>query len=187
MKLKTRLQVKPEQVKEAESLGAKYDGRMKSYYVPEHLPLRPFESFMTLPIELVPSSNWEKNVRSEYQDEWRAIKRKVYQGAGYKCEVCGGKGDAHPVECHEKWTYDMDTKIQRLECLVALCTICHKTQHWGYALIHGMEKDVRKRILTLNGWKDEDLNKYLNEVFDVFEERSKVNWTLDMTALEHYR
>lgn len=187
MKRKTRLQVKPEQVNEAVALGAKYDGRMKSYYVPEELALTPFESFMTLPIELVPSSMWEKNVRSEYKDEWRMMKRKVYQKAGYRCEICGGKGHEHPVECHEKWSYDIENNIQRLECLIALCPVCHKTQHWGYALIHGMEEDVRRRVLTLNQWKEKDLDKYLNEVFDLFEERSKVNWTLDMTALDQYR
>ena len=52
-----------------------------------------------LTIELVPSTCFCKNVRSQV-DPARGdrIRMAVYAAAGSKCEICGGRGTAHPVE-----------------------------------------------------------------------------------------
>jgi hypothetical protein len=182
--MKTRLHVPPEYEELVKEWGAKYDGRMKSFYVPENQIISIFNPFIPLTVELVPSSNWEHNVRSEMKNDWLTIRRAVYRRAGYKCEVCGGVGDKHPVEAHEEWSYDLDTKVQRLEGLVALCPTCHRTKHWGFALINGFEPVVRKHIKNVNGWKDEDVDKYIEEAFSIFEHRSQTNWTLDLCYLK---
>jgi hypothetical protein len=81
----------------------------------------------------------------------------------------------------------METHVQKLQGLIALCPKCHKTKHWGYALTHGMEDIVTKHIQQVNGWKPEDVKKYINEAFAIFEVRSRVNWTLDLQALTHQK
>lgn len=186
-KTRTRIHVPIGQEEKAENLGAVYDGRMKSYVVPQHMPIILFQEFIPLPIELVPASNWENNVRSEFKEEWRDIRRVCYRKAGYRCEKCGGVGEEHPVECHEEWSYDDQKGIQKLERLIALCPLCHKSQHYGFAVISGLEQEVRKHILKQNRWKKEDLDKYLEEVFLVFEHRSRKEWKLDLEALQDYR
>ncbi|PLS15077.1 HNH endonuclease [Bacillus sp. M6-12] len=182
--MKTRLNVPKEYEALALEWGAKYDGRMKSFYVPEDQIISVFNPFIPLTVELVPSSNWEHNVRSEMKDEWDNIRRACYRKAGYKCEICGGVGEKHPVEAHEKWSYNMETHVQKLERIIALCPNCHKTQHWGYALIHGLEPIVRGHIKKINRWKDEDVDKYINEAFALFDYRSRINWTLDLSSLK---
>ena len=60
---------------------------------------------MLLTVELVPETAWFKNLRFEVSPlHWDEIRTKCYVAAGWKCEVCGGKGPKWPVECHEVWT-----------------------------------------------------------------------------------
>ena len=75
----------------------------------------------TLTVELVPRGQWGANLRSELpKKDWDRLRREQYKKAGYVCEICGGKGSRHPVECHEIWHYDEDTNTQRLDGLIAL-------------------------------------------------------------------
>jgi hypothetical protein len=75
-----------------------------------------------LTVELVPSTCWYTNVRSNVSKAvWDRLRRRVAAEAGKRCEICGGRGRRWPVECHEVWHYDDATKVQRLERLVALC------------------------------------------------------------------
>lgn len=184
--MKTKINVNEYDREKAISMGAIYEEETDSFYVPNDLKISDFTEFIILPIELIPSSNFNKNVRSEFGEQWDGIRRSVYAHANYRCQICGGRGPAHPVECHEKWSYDMKSGIQKLEDLVALCPDCHKTQHWGFALISGLEDVVRKQIKETNEWTDQDLDKYLIEVFDIFDIRSSRQWTLDMSLLKEY-
>jgi len=82
-----------------------------------------------LTVELVPSTCWYTNVRSNVSKAvWDRLRGEVAADAGNRCEVCGGRGRRWPVECHEMWDYDDDRKIQRLERLVALCPACHEVK-----------------------------------------------------------
>ena len=71
---------------------------------------------MKLTIELVPSTAWYSNVRSNVtSSQWDVLRKECYKNAGYKCEVCGGKGPKHPVECHEIWEYNDESFTQTLK------------------------------------------------------------------------
>lgn len=185
--IRTRINVPCEYEKLVKEHGAKYDGRMKSFYVPEKLFVSNFNSFIPLAIELIPSTNWEKNVRSEYASEWDAIRRAVYKKSNYVCEICGGTGKEHPVEAHEVFSYDMTSKIQKLIGIRALCPLCHRSCHYGLALINKEEKQINKHIMKVNGWTEQDVSKYINEVFYIFDQRSKVSWELDLSLLDNVR
>ncbi len=91
-----------------------------------------------LTIELVPKTSWCHNVRA-LTDElgWDRIRRQVYRQAGYRCEICGGRGPEHPVECHEVWRYDDRTRVQLLVRMIALCPACHQVKHLGLANVQG--------------------------------------------------
>lgn len=76
---------------------------------------------MKLTIELVPATSWGNNLRSRLpKKSWNAIRKRVYKEADFKCEICGGVGKRHPVECHEVWEYDDVNHIQSLVGFVAL-------------------------------------------------------------------
>lgn len=108
-----------------------------------------------LRIELVPSSCWWSNLRSELPDEqWTVCKRWSAQRAGRRCEVCGDRGPKWPVECHEQWTYleDERPRVQRLDGLVSLCPACHESTHTGFARTRGRYAEAMRHLVAVNGW-----------------------------------
>ncbi len=141
-----------------------------------------------LTIELVPSSCWYTNVRSRVsRAEWDCIRKAVYRRAGYTCEICGGTGPKHPVECHEVWRYDDDRKVQRLVRMIALCPACHRVKHIGKASVDGRYAEARRHLAQVNGWTQEQAERYVKASFRVWKRRSRHAWTLDVSILESER
>src|SRR5579862_704679 len=89
-----------------------------------------------LTINLIPSTAWYKNLRSELpKGEWDKLRKAQYKTANYVCEICGASGLEQgfkwPVEAHEVWEFDDKEHIQKLISLIALCPLCHMCQHYG--------------------------------------------------------
>lgn len=146
---------------------------------------------MKLTIELVPSTSWYSNIRSNVtKAEWDIIRKKSYKVADYRCEVCGDKGTnqgfKHPVECHEIWSYDDQTHIQKLEGLISLCPLCHKTKHIGLAFIKNQGDRVVNHMMKVNNLTHSETERYISESFATFDTRSSYNWVIDISYLEKY-
>lgn len=144
-----------------------------------------------LTVELVPSTAWYTNVRSNVtRKEWDILRKASYEKAGHKCEICGGKGKeqgySHDVECHEIWEYDDINKIQKLIGLISLCPICHKVKHFGLAQINGEAELAMEQIMKVNQINEEECKKYLHNVFVIWFERSRYKWTLDITYVTEF-
>lgn len=143
----------------------------------------PSEPLLT--VELVPSTSWFTNVRSHLAvEEWDLVRRAVYRRARYRCEVCGGRGERHPVECHEVWDYDDERRVQRLDRLVALCPPCHRVKHLGLASVNGRYDEALQHLAGVNGWALEEAERYARSAFARWEERSRYEWTVDVSVLE---
>ena len=141
---------------------------------------------MKLTIELVPQSCWYSNVRSNVSKaEWDKLRTASYRKAGFKCEICGGKGPKWPVECHEVWHYDEENKIQKLVRMIALCPSCHEVKHIGLARIKGNFNRAVKHLMKVNNMTEQDAMDYIETAFRVWSERSKYNWELDITFLDN--
>jgi hypothetical protein len=137
-----------------------------------------------LTVELVPSTCWYTNVRSNVPKAvWDRLRRRVAAEAGQRCEICGGRGRRWPVECHEVWAYDDGQRIQRLERLVALCPACHEVKHAGLASKRGRAEAVVEHLAAVNGWSAEDAELYLESAFETWATRSRHEWTLDISVL----
>ena len=140
-----------------------------------------------LTIELVPSTCFFSNVRSHVkQSQWDVIRKGVYRAADHECEICGGKGKRHPVECHEVWDYDDKNKIQTLVRMIALCPTCHKVKHAGLAQIKGELDIVIKQLIKVNNMTKREAVDYLQESFEVWAERSNYKWKLDINHLSKF-
>ena len=106
-----------------------------------------------LTVELVPSTCWWSNVRSHVAPAvWERLRRATAAAAGNRCEICGGRGRRHPVECHEVWDYDDTTRVQRLVRLIALCPACHEVKHLGLAAKRGRHGAALAHLARVNGW-----------------------------------
>lgn len=140
-----------------------------------------------LTVELVPKTAWYSNVRSNVPKEtWDELRREVYQKAGYVCEICGGVGKRHPVECHEVWEYDDETHMQKLTRMIALCPACHNVKHLGRAQAIGQYKVAMHHLCKTNKWTMEEARDYAVKVFNQWRERSRHQWKLDIRALNNY-
>lgn len=138
-----------------------------------------------LTVELVPQSCWFSNVRDHVsKSTWDVLRKRTYRQANYRCQVCGGRGVKHPVECHEIWHYDDENKIQKLMGLTALCPSCHQVKHIGLAGIQGKEESAKAHLAKVNGWTIEDTEAYLEEVWEVWSRRSREQWKLDLSWLK---
>jgi hypothetical protein len=140
-----------------------------------------------LTIELVPKTSWYNNVRALTNElGWDRIRRQVYRQADYRCEICGGKGPEHPVECHEVWRYDDRTRVQMLVRMIALCPACHQVKHIGFANVKGKGAQARAHLARVNGWTLAQADAYIAEAFQVWAQRSGGPWTLDLEGLRSY-
>lgn len=140
-----------------------------------------------LQIELVPNGCWYTNVRSNVtKRQWDTIRKDIYQKAGYLCEICGGIGSRHPVECHEIWSYDIPTRIQKLEKLEALCPLCHEVKHFGFASERGFRLRALRRFSKINDISLEEAEEIIHVVLQQWQERSLLDWTLDISLLKKY-
>jgi hypothetical protein len=130
--------------------------------------------------ELIPRSSWFSNLRSLLsQEQWDIIRKDSYRAAGYRCEICCGKGEKWPVECHERWAFDDATGIQYLEGVIALCPMCHKVKHIGLAETRGEGTAAIAWMARVNGWPSEVAKAARDGAFVQWEERSRRKWQID--------
>lgn len=139
---------------------------------------------MKLTIELVPKTCWFSNIRNHVsQKTWKEIQQYTFKKAGYVCEICEGKGNKHPVECHEIWNYNDKKKIQTLERTIALCPACHEVKHIGFAESRGRLDIAKKHFKKINECSEEKAFQYISNAFYVWRERSQYNWKLNIDWL----
>jgi len=108
---------------------------------------------MKLAIEIVPKTCWFSNVRNHVtKTQWDTIRKTVFQKAGDRCEICGGRGAKWPVECHEIFEYNDEIHLQTLAGLIALCPDCHEVKHFGLARVKGTDKQAMWHLCEVNEW-----------------------------------
>lgn len=146
---------------------------------------------MKLTIELVPKTAWYTNVRTNVTSEqWNNIRNKSYAIANNVCEICGDTGKSqgynHNVECHEIWDYNDANKTQTLTGLISLCPYCHKCKHPGLAQINGELNIVINQLMKVNNITKNEAEKLLDDAFNIWRERSKHKWNLDIEFINNY-
>lgn len=136
-------------------------------------------------IEMIPGPAWGSNIRSRvYRSVWDRLRRAAYAAARNVCELCGGVGRRHPVECHEVWEYDEIRRVQRLVRLIALCPACHAVKHFGRMMNMGRAEEAVGHLMAVNDWDRETTLAHVEEAISTWRRRSKGPWTVDLSALE---
>ena len=140
---------------------------------------------MKLTIELIPSSLFGVNLRTALpSSEWDRLRREVYAAAGHRCELCGGRGPRHPVECHERWEYDEEKHVQRLVGLIALCPACHEVKHFGFATVRGRGEIALAHLMRVNELTREQALAHVAHANEEWARRSAHPWTQDTSWLQ---
>lgn len=130
-----------------------------------------------LEINLVPADLHFVNLRAYYsKSEWDIIRKKVYDRAHHRCEICGGVGKTHRVEAHEEWSYDPETRLATLERLTALCPSCHEVKHFGFAVVSGHEDKALAHLCKINNLSVEEGEEQVQAAFAKWDERNEIHW-----------
>lgn len=139
-------------------------------------------------VELIPTTCHYSNVRTMVsKKEWDTLRNQCYEKANHVCEICGNnglkQGFKHKVECHEIWEYDDVNHVQTLKGLISLCPICHQVKHIGRAIAIGKQTQCFIQLARVNKWNQQEITKHILESFELHKERSKHEWTLDISLL----
>ena len=73
--------------------------------------------------------------------------------------------------------------MQRLVQLVALCPVCHQTQHFGRSQLEGFEEVVSEQVAKVNGWSDEEVEKDKARAGNRYVALRDREWDLDLSVL----
>lgn len=132
----------------------------------------------------LPGSSWYDNVRSAVSpEEWRRLKRATYECYGHRCACCGGRGPEWPVECHEMFSFDDRTGVQRLDHLVALCPPCHEVNHIGLASTRGRFDVAISHMMSVTGRSRNSCRQEAVESMKLANRRARRRWTVDLSYL----
>ena len=87
------------------------------------------------------------------------------------------------LEAHERWSYDDESKTQKLERMIALCHRCHTATHLGLADLRGLKHLALKHMQKVNNWDDKHLEQHNDEQTTLYRKRSNVNWNLNLDII----
>ena len=139
-----------------------------------------------LAIELVPRPLWGINLRTEMgRTNWDKLRKSVYAEYGYQCGICGSSNVS--LHCHERWVYDDQEHVQKLEGFIALCELCHHVKHIGRAGILAKQgklnlDTVIEHFMKVNNCSREEYEEHRKEAFSQWNERNKFSWTCDVRS-----
>ena len=139
-----------------------------------------------LNFELVPDSCWYSNLRSILsKKQWDFLKTDAKERANGYCAICGAR--TNKLDAHERWSYDIDSKTQKLEDIISVCKDCHSVIHIGYTQLKGNEERAEKHFMKVNNCSYADYREALGKANELHKIRNQVSeWKLDLTYLKRY-
>jgi hypothetical protein len=144
------------------------------------------EKKFKLKFELVPDGCWYSNLRTILsKKQWDFIRQDAKERSGGTCAICGRKPKR--LEAHERWSYDEENCVQKLEDVVSLCPACHKTVHIGRSQLMGDGEFCENWFMKVNNCSYAEMRAELGKANEEHVRRNKISeWRLDLTYLKRY-
>ena len=132
---------------------------------------------------MVPEECWYSNLRSVLKPaDWDIVRKDAYARAGGRCSICGRPAR---LEAHEKWSYDEERALQKLEDVIALCRSCHEVKHISRTYAMGRGVDAMKHFMRVNKCSQMDFHAALERANEEYLRRNRVEgWVTDISWLE---
>lgn len=70
--------------------------------------------------------------------------------------------------------------------MIALCPDCHLVKHIGLAQVNGKFDYALQHFMKVNNVNKKSAMRYIENCFNIYNQRSQHNWSLDLKFLEHY-
>jgi len=137
-------------------------------------------------VDLVPKPSWGKKVSTILgEKEWRNIRKRELNRARNRCEICGYEGESRELVCHEVWEYDDADHVQKLRGYKVVCRGCSLIYHLGYAASNELANEAIEHFSKLTGLGFQEgrelLNSKYRELIQMYKERSKHDWKIDVS------
>ena len=96
--------------------------------------------------------------------------------------ICGSY--TKRLEAHEKWSYDEERALQKLEDVVALCHRCHEVKHISRTQLIGRGMDAMEHFMKVNECSQMDFHTELSKANEEYLQRNRVEgWVTDISWL----
>lgn len=141
---------------------------------------------LKLNFEIMPSGAFNNNLRTVMSKKaWDFIRKDAYFRANGKCSICGKPSKR--LEAHEKWFFDKEKRLQKLEDVLGICHACHSVIHIARTQVLGFEDEAIKHFRKVNGCDYQGYITALSEATQKSVDLSTVDeWALDLTWLERF-
>ena len=100
--------------------------------------------------------------------EWKAIREQVIADCNDTCPHCG----AEKVRLNVQWDYDMDTQVQTLTGIGAVCGDCGLVHHFQAVASVEVENRAKEHLMQVNGWTLAETNCAIAQARALYAERS---------------
>ncbi len=128
----------------------------------------------------IPQSSWGVSLANLLpKEDWDKVRKKVFKGAGYKCEVCGNTDEE--LHCHEVWEFKYsEQRLIRFDCL---CKLCHDSTHFFGTTQRYKNKPeyiekVMKHLETINCLTRKQLLACINTRKEINKKRAKKTYKI---------
>lgn len=141
---------------------------------------------LKLNFEIMPSGAFNNNLRTVMSKKaWDFIRKDAYFRANGKCSICGKPSKR--LEAHEKWSFDKEKRLQKLEDVLGICHACHSVIHIARTQVLDFEDEAIKHFRKVNGCDYQGYINALSEATQKSVDLSTVDeWALDLSWLNRY-
>ncbi len=138
-----------------------------------------------LEIELVPDGCWYSNLRTVLPKKvWEKIRTDAKLRSNGKCTICEKKTDR--LEAHEKWSYNEETAVQKLEDVIAVCHDCHSAIHMERTALKGDVIRAEDHYMKVNNCSYSQMKKDRSNANLLHQRRNRIEWKLDVSWLKNF-
>ncbi|MBS0349701.1 MAG: hypothetical protein JSR33_00700 [Proteobacteria bacterium] len=88
-----------------------------------------------------------------------------------------------PLDAHERWHFDEDSKVQKLMRIIALCKPCHEVTHMGLTELKGRRQIATQHLMQVTGMNHLEAQTHIDQAFDLWMKRNRFQWQLDLSII----
>lgn len=141
---------------------------------------------LKLEFELVPDGCWKSNLRNIISKKaWDYLRSEAKERAGGKCMICGKQTNS--LEAHEKWSYNEQKGIQKLEDIIAVCKDCHQAIHIERTHLKGDWQRIEDHFMKVNDCTYAQMRELMGQANERQRKLNQVSeWAIDLSYLKRY-
>lgn len=135
-------------------------------------------------VDLLPKNSSITLKRTLEDSEYSKLRNIIVKRVAYKCEICNieclSRNNKYLQLC-ERYSYSIETQVQKLERIVAICKECYQT-------VRLLDKGIAlSRLIEINQIDKEDAKQHILDAYDIWKIRSNIDWNVDLSMISNFR